>query len=157
MSKSHKSFLDVEEHRKFERVPSESEVWVRNTTRFAQGAEESDSRGTLHQLMDLSFNGAKLVGPSSAGSADDRLELLLPGRSGEPISIIGVIVRSQEVAGSYETAIRFARISVTEQMKLTELLAELGEESIGQFKSAPLSPMRKSHALHKKRGLFRRK
>lgn len=157
MIKSRKSFLDMEEHRKFERVPTKSEVWVRNTTRFAQSAEESDSRGVLHQLMDLSFNGAKLVGPSSAGSADDRLELLLSVGSGEPISIIGVIVRSREVAGSHETAVRFARISVTEQMKLTEMLSELGEESIGQFKSAPLSPMRKSRALREKRGLFRRK
>ncbi|MDH3690991.1 MAG: PilZ domain-containing protein [Gammaproteobacteria bacterium] len=157
MAKSSKSFLDMEEHRKFERVPADYEILVRNQTQPIPGAEQSSSAfGAACHLLDLSFNGARIAGPFQLGTVDDRLELMLPlGTKGGNISIIGTVVRSEHDATGYLTAVRFGRIAVADQVKLTEILKKLGEDSIGQFTSAPLSPMRKrSKASPKKRSTF---
>lgn len=158
MDRYSKSFLDMEEHRQFERVSADFKIWAHNTTRFAGGGVESpDTLGVPCRFSDLSFCGAKILGSVPLGSPADQLEISFPVVGDRTISLIGTMVRSEQDSGGFYTAVRFTRISVDDQWRLSQVLSELGEATIGQFQSAPLSPMRKPHNTSAKRASFKRR
>jgi len=128
---SNTSFLHRgRERRKFVRAPADFEIWVRNTTHFAEANMQSqEGLGVPCNLSDLSFGGARIVGTMSPGSLKDRLELALPTKNGGAISVIGTIVRSEEDKNEHAASVHFALISAEDQMKLTRVLADLGVPS----------------------------
>ena len=133
MTHSKTSFLDRGgeqrkfERRRFERVRADFEIWVRNTTHFTEAnMQPQEGLGVPCNLSDLSFGGARIFGTVSPGLLKDRLELALPIKDGGTISVIGSIVRSEEDESEHAASVRFDRISVDDQMKLTRVLADLG-------------------------------
>ncbi len=135
------SFLSYEEKRAFERIPTNSEVWVRKVSSFID-EQERFKLGTRCALRDLSFGGARLTAQTLVGDVGDRLEIVFP-RPGGTLSLTGEVIRKSAGDDQSETlAIRMDRLPVMEQVHLTRTLKELAGLSSNFFRSRPLSPLR---------------
>ena len=143
------SLQPVSEKRQYERVPTEAQISIRNSTQFTAAAmRTASSLDTPCQLADLSYGGAKLVGSTPLGEPQDRLEMVLPLADGGQLSIFGTIVRTDGSRDEYSAGVRFVRVSVEDQMKLSDILVSLGDDSLDSFKDTPLVPSRKP--IHKR-------
>ncbi len=135
--------VPVSDKRQYERVPAHTPISIRNSSRFTAAMRSSSAGDTPCSLADLSYGGAKLVGSVPIGQPDDRLELVIPLSDGNQLSVIGTIVRSDWHDDEYVAGVRFVRISVEDEMKLTDVLVSIGDDSLDSFKGTPLVPTRK--------------
>jgi len=137
------SFLSYEEKRAFERIPTNSEVWVRKVSSFIDDPKRF-KLGARCNLNDLSFGGARLTAQAVVGDVGDRIEIVFP-RPGGTLSLTGEVIRKSPAQDDSETlAIRMDRLPVMEQVHLTRTLKELAGLSSNFFRNRPLSPLRTS-------------
>lgn len=135
------------ERRGYARAVVDAPTWVRIPSKFATDHySAAEALGIPSKLKDLSFSGAKIVGSLPLGRVGERLELVLPVLSGEYISVIGQIVRVGNDDHECATAVRFSRVSVSDQEQLSHVMGILlskQEAEVSALKtlnsSAPLS------------------
>ncbi|MDH3379922.1 MAG: PilZ domain-containing protein [Gammaproteobacteria bacterium] len=140
----------IADKRQYERVSSDAAISIRNSSRFTTAMRSSSALDTPCNLADLSFGGAKLVGSAPLGQPDDRLEIVIPLSDGSQLTLIGTVVRSDWKDDNYAAGVRFVRISVEDEIKLSDVLVSLGDDTLDSFKGTPLVPTRKH--MHMRRG-----
>ncbi len=137
------SYLTWEEKRAFERIPTNSEIWVRNVSAFF-GDPQRFELGERCNLHDLSFGGARFTAQRAIGSVGDRVEVVFPRPNGT-LSLSGEVVRASDGDNDSQTlAMRMDRLPIMEQVHLTRTLKELAGLSSKYFRNRPLSPLRTS-------------
>ncbi|MDH3638352.1 MAG: PilZ domain-containing protein [Gammaproteobacteria bacterium] len=135
------SFLSWEEKRAFDRIPTNSEVWVRNVSSFLSDPLRFEL-GDRCNLNDLSFGGARFTAQRAICNVGDRIEVVFP-RPGGTLSLTGEVVRENTGKGDAQMlAMRMDRLPIMEQVHLTRTLKELAGLSSKFFRRRPLSPLR---------------
>ena len=129
--------------RQYERVVAHAPAAIRNSTRFTTAMCSPAPQDTPCRLADLSFGGAKLVGSVPLGQPDDRLEVVIPLSDGSQLSVIGTVVHSDWNDDKYVAGVHFVRISVEDERKLSDVLVDLGGDSLDSCYGTPLVPNRK--------------
>lgn len=136
-----------QEKRGYARAIVDAPTWVRIPSKFATDHYSSeDTLGIPSKLKDISFSGAKIVGSLPLGRIGERLELVLPVMSGEYISVIAEIVRVEGKLDECATAVRFSRVSISDQEQLSNvlgiLLANQDANGVQQEFTQPLLSLR---------------
>ena len=129
--------------RQYERVPAHAPISIRNSSRFTNAMCSPAPQDTPCSLADLSFGGAKLVGSLPLGQPNDRLEIVIPLSDGTQLSVIGTVVRADWRPDEYSAGVHFVRVSVEDEMKLSDVLVDLRGDTLNSYFGTPLVPTRK--------------
>ena len=140
------SCLEWQEKRQYDRLTTNLEAQVRNrtlglATRDLDPGQGDPGLGVRSQIADLSFVGSRLSGDRLLGLKGHCLELTLLMPDGELFALLAHVVRvSQIQQRRYNVGLRFFRVSVQDQLRLTRTLHAL-DRTI-RLQSRPLSPFR---------------
>lgn len=133
------SCLEWREKRRYDRITTDIEVQVRNRTLEFANRDLDPGEGLRTHITELSFAGSRLTGDRLLGLRGHCLELNILAPEQEYLSLLGHVVRvSQAEEGGYEIGLRFFRVSVQDQLRLTHILHTLDRTL--RLKSRPLSP-----------------
>ncbi len=140
------SCLEWQEKRQYDRVTTNLEAQVRNRTiefayRDLDRGQGDPGLGVRSQIADLSFVGSRLSGDRLLGLQGHCLELTLLVPDGELFALLAHVVRVSQIhQRGYHLGLRFFRVSVQDQLRLTRTLHALDRAM--RLRSRPLSPFR---------------
>lgn len=133
------SCLEWQEKRQYDRITTDMEAQVRNRTLEFANRDLDPGQGVRAQIADLSFVGSRVSGDRLLGLRGHCLELTLLVPEGELLALLGHVVRVFQVEqGGYDIGLRFFRVAVQDQLRLTRTLHAL--DCTLRLKSRPLSP-----------------
>ncbi len=135
------SCLEWQEKRKYDRITTDLEAQVRNRTIEFVNRHREPGQGVRSQIADLSFVGGRLSGDRLLGLKGHCLELTVLAPEGELFPLLGHVVRISPIQqGGYHIGLRFFRVSIQDQLRLTHTLHALDRTM--RLHSRPLSPLR---------------
>src|SRR5438067_7891474 len=88
-------------------------------------------------LRDLSKGGARFVTPRPVGRVGETIELFLPSLTGEEITVMAEIIRSQEGADGHTVAVRFDAVDPAMRQPLNDLIEVLLTATGGGQRASP--------------------
>jgi hypothetical protein len=138
------SCLEWQEKRQYDRITTNLQAQVRNRTLEFANSDPDPGQEVRSQIADLSFIGGRLSGDRLLGLRGHCLELTLLEPDGELFALLGHVVRVSEIQqGGYNVGLRFFRVSVQDQLRLTRTLHAALDRTM-RLQSRPLSPFSRS-------------
>ncbi len=133
------SCLEWQEKRRYDRIATKLDTRVRNRTLAYANRDRAAAHGVPSCVTDLSFVGSKVSGEHLLGLPGHCLELTFVVPDGESFALLGQVVRYTQIQPKgFDVGLRFFRVSVQDQIRLTRILHALDRTM--RLRSRPLSP-----------------
>lgn len=145
------SCLEWQEKRQYDRIATNLEAQVRNLTLAYANHDLEPEHSVTCQIADLSFVGSRLSGDGLLGLKSHCLELTVLVPDGELFALLGHVVRFSKIQPrGFDVGLRFFRVSLHDQLRLTRTLNVLDRSM--RLRIRPLSPFsrRKTRLLQQK-------